>query len=131
MTTSSLGVKPFPVSMGEPRVLASAIGDDTLPGMIYLDYTIENPSMHFLTFSFTMEASEQFAFSGPKTTVIQLVPLSRHTVRYNLLSFKQGLWIQPQLVVVDTYFKKTLRVLSTEGMRSDKKGILVWVDANG
>ena len=131
VTTSSLAVKPFPVSMGEPRVLASAVADDTLPGMIYLDYTIENPSMHFLTFSFTMEASEQFAFSGPKTTVVQLVPLSRHTVRYNLLSFKQGLWIQPQLVVVDTYFKKTLRVLSTEGMRSDKKGILVWVDADG
>lgn len=76
-----------------------------------------------------MEASEQFAFSGPKTTVVQLVPLSRHTVRYNILAAKRGLWIQPQLVVVDTYFNKTLRVLPTGDMRADKKGILVWVDA--
>jgi len=85
--------------------------------------------MHFLTFNLTMEASEHLAFSGPKMKAVQLVPLSRHTVRYNLLAFKQGLWIQPQLTVVDTYFNKSLRVLPTDGMRADKKGILVWVDA--
>jgi hypothetical protein len=77
-----------------------------------------------------MEASEHFAFSGSKTTVVQLVPLSRHTVRYNILPAKRGLWIQPQLVVVDTYFNKSLRVLPTGEMRADKKGILVWVDAD-
>ncbi|KAL2000850.1 hypothetical protein VTN02DRAFT_2564 [Thermoascus thermophilus] len=130
-TTTSLAMPRFLVPMGEPRVLASATPSDTLPGFIHLDYTLENPSMHFLTFSLTMEASEQFAFSGPKTTVIQLVPLSRHTVRYNILSSKRGQWIQPQLVVVDTYFNKTLRVLPTGGMRMDKKGISVWVDADG
>lgn len=130
-TTTSLAMPRFLVPMGEPRVLASATPSDTLPGFIHLDYTLENPSMHFLTFSLTMEASEQFAFSGPKTTVIQLVPLSRHTVRYNVLSSKRGQWIQPQLVVVDTYFNKTLRVLPTGGMRMDRKGISVWVDADG
>lgn len=130
LTTSILEIPRFVVPMGEPRVLSSASASNSLFGLIHLEYTIENPSTHFLTFNLMMEASEQFAFSGPKTTVVQLVPLSRHTVRYNLLAAKRGLWIQPQLVVVDTYFNKTLRVLPTGDMRADKKGILVWVDAD-
>lgn len=129
-TVSTLDIPRFVAPAGEPRVLASATASDTLSGLIHMDYTLENPSTHFLTFNLTMEASEQFAFSGPKTTVVQLAPLSRHTVRYNLLAVKRGLWIQPQLVVVDTYFNKMLRVLPTEEMRLDKKGILVWVDAD-
>lgn len=129
-TTTTLGVSRFVVPAGEPRVLASSTASDTLSGLVHIDYTLENPSTHFLTFNLTMEASEQFAFSGSKTTVVQLVPLSRHTVRYNLLAAKRGLWIQPQLIVVDTYFNKMLRVLPTEDMRTDKKGILVWVDAD-
>lgn len=130
ITTTLLEIPRFVVPMGEPRVLASASTSSTLSGLIHLEYTLENPSTHFLTFNLMMEASEHFAFSGPKTTVVQLVPLSRHTVRYNVLAAKRGLWIQPQLVVVDTYFNKTLRVLPTGDMRSDKKGVLVWVDAD-
>lgn len=95
-------------------------------GLVHVDYVLENPSIHFLTFHVTMEASDQFAFSGPKTQAVQLVPLSRHTLRYRLLSTATGKWIQPQLVVVDSYFNKTLRVLPTEGMRGDKKGVWVW-----
>ncbi|EAW07923.1 uncharacterized protein ACLA_026400 [Aspergillus clavatus NRRL 1] len=129
-TTTTLPIPRFIVPTGEPRILASAVASQTLNGVIHLDYTLENPSTHFLTFNLAMEASENFAFSGPKTMVVQLVPLSRHTVRYNLLASKRGLWIQPQLIVVDTYFNKTLRVQPTEEMRSDKKGILVWVDAD-
>jgi hypothetical protein len=129
-TTSALAVPRFVVPGGEPRVLASAMASKALSGLLHLDCTIENPSTHFLTFNLAMEASENFAFSGPKAMVVQLVPLSRHTVRYNLLASKRGLWIQPQLLVVDTYFNKTLRVLPTEDMRSDKKGLLVWVDAD-
>ncbi|PYI01747.1 hypothetical protein BO78DRAFT_401122 [Aspergillus sclerotiicarbonarius CBS 121057] len=129
VTTSTLAIPRFVIPAGEPRVLASAKASNSLSGLVHLDYTLENPSMHFLTFNLSMEASENFAFSGPKTMVVQLVPLSRHTVRYKLLASKRGLWIQPQLLVVDTYFNKTLRVLPTEDMRSDKKGILVWVDA--
>lgn len=130
VTTSVLEIPRFVVPMGEPRVLSSASASSSLSGLIHLEYTLENPSTHFLTFNLMMEASEQFAFSGPKTTVVQLVPLSRHTVRYNILAAKRGLWIQPQLVVVDTYFNKTLRVLPTGDMRADKRGILVWVDAD-
>ena len=130
-TISTLSIPRFVAPMGEPRVLVSATSSETLSGFIHLDYTLENPSMHFLTFNLTMEASEQFAFSGPKAIAVQLVPLSRHTIRYNLIASKRGMWIQPQLVVVDSYFNKTLRVLPTEGMRADKKGVLVWVDADG
>lgn len=128
--TTPLAIPRFLVPIGEPRILASVISSETIPGFIHLDYTLENPSLHFLTFSLTMEVSDQFAFSGPKSTTVQLVPLSRHTIRYNLLASKRGQWIQPQLVVIDTYFNKTLRILPTEGMRSDKRGILVWVDAD-
>lgn len=130
VTTSILEIPRFVVPMGEPRVLSSASASSSLPGLVHLEYTLENPSTHFLTFNLMMEANEHFAFSGPKTTVVQLVPLSRHTVRYNILAAKRGLWIQPQLVVVDTYFNKTLRVLPTGEMGADKKGILVWVDAD-
>lgn len=120
-----LPVPRFVVPMGEPRVLAAATPSSTRPDFIQLDYTLENPSMHFLTFNLNMEASDQFAFSGPKTTAVQLVPLSRHTVRYHLLSTTKEKWIQPQFLVVDSYYNKTLRVLPTEGMKADKKGILI------
>jgi hypothetical protein len=130
VTTTVLDIPKFVVPMGEPRVLASATPSSNMAGLIHMDYVLENPSTHFLTFNLVMEASEHFAFSGPKTTVVQLVPLSRHTVKFNLFAAKRGLWIQPQLVVIDTYFNKTLRVLPTGDMKSDKKGVLVWVDAD-
>ncbi|KAJ5549782.1 hypothetical protein N7535_002276 [Penicillium sp. DV-2018c] len=128
--TTVLDIPRFVVPMGEPRVLASATPSSKMSGMIHMGYVLENPSTHFLTFNLVMEASEHFAFSGPKTTVVQIMPLSRHTVNFNLFAAKRGLWIQPQLVVIDTYFNKTLRVLPTGDMRSDKKGVLVWVDAD-
>ncbi|KAL4785094.1 Gryzun, putative trafficking through golgi-domain-containing protein [Aspergillus varians] len=129
LTVTTLEIPRFVIPAGEPRVLASAIPSHKISGLIHVEYTLENPSLHFLTFNLTMEASEHFAFSGPKTMVVQLAPVSRHTIRYSLLASKKGLWIQPQLLVVDTYFNKSLRVLPTGEMRSDKKGILIWVDA--
>ncbi|KAL1956987.1 hypothetical protein VTO42DRAFT_6476 [Malbranchea cinnamomea] len=127
-STTLLPVPRFVIPMGEPRVLAAATPSSTLPNFIHLDYILENPSLHFLTFNVTMEASDQFAFSGPKALAVQLVPLSRHTIRYNLLCHGTGRWIQPHLIVIDSYYNKTLRVLPTEGMRADKKGISVWVE---
>ncbi|KAI9790282.1 MAG: hypothetical protein M1816_005307 [Peltula sp. TS41687] len=115
---------------GEPRVLASVQYSSSVPGLIHLSYTIENRSMHQLTFSLVMESSEDFAFHGPKFGSLQLVPISRHTVRFNLFPTVQGTWIQPQLRVVDRGFNKTLRVVATEGVKTDKKGILIWVNAD-
>lgn len=84
--------------------------------------------MHFLTFEVNMEASEEFGFSGPKLRALNLLPLSRQTVRFNILPLVAGAWITPQLRVVDRYFNKTLKVQATDGMKLDKKGVMIWVD---
>ncbi|KAL9126475.1 MAG: hypothetical protein Q9217_004474 [Psora testacea] len=131
VTVTPLPVPELAVSFGEPRVLASACNGSSPPGVIHLDYVIENPSVYTLTFSLTMETSEEFAFSGVKSVTVRLVPLSRYSTRYSLLPLVKGSWISPQLRVYDTQFHKTLRVHSTEGMRSDRKGVSVWVDEDG
>lgn len=66
-----------------------------------MDYTLENPTSHFLMFDLTMEASEEFAISGPKLKSCNILPMSRQTVSYNLLPMMKGEWISPQLRVVD------------------------------
>ena len=112
----------------EPRVLASAYhgppGDSSL---LQLDITIENPSIHFLTFGLSMEPSDEFAFSGGKTTTLNLLPMSRRTTTYRLLPMVRGAYIRPGLAVRDKYFQKVLRIIPTEGMKIDKDGLLVWV----
>ena len=116
------------VPISEPRVLAWVTYSTEIPGMIHLHYTLENPSFHMLTWSLSMDASEDFAFSGPKAHSEQIVPFSRRTILFNLLPTVRKKWIQPQLRVVDRYFNRTLKVSATENMRMDKKGILVWAD---
>lgn len=122
---TALPISRFVTPMGEPRVLASATKSKALPGFIHVEYTLENPSLHFLTFKFIMEANDQFSFNGPKSLILQLVPLSRHTVHYNMLTKKKGGQIRPQLVVMDTYFNKALRILPTGNVNGDKKGLLL------
>ena len=125
-----VAVPELVIPFGEPRVLALARNEPGKEGFIQLEYIIENPSMYLLTFSLTMETSEEFAFSGAKNISLQLVPLNRHTIRYRLLPLVRGLWISPQFKVVDVHFNKTLRVHATEGIRSDAKGMFIWVDAD-
>lgn len=127
VTTSTLAIPRLHVPSSEPRVLATAYPSASVTSLIHLDYTLENPTMHFLTFELNMEASEEFGFSGPKLRALHLLPMSRQTVRYNILPLVGGAWITPQLRVVDRYFNKTLKVLGTEGMRVDKKGVMIWV----
>jgi hypothetical protein len=90
---------------------------------------LENPSTHLLSFSVSMETSDEFAFSGPKVKVLQLVPLSRAEIRYNLMPFAQGLWVHPYLRVTDTGFGQELKVVAVEGCQNDKKAVAVWIDA--
>ena len=124
-----LPIPEFVVPFGEPRVLASAHTNRAQePHIIELEYTIENPSMHVLTFSVGMDASEEFAFSGPKATAVQLVPLSRHTVRYTILPLRKAKWIAPVAKIVDVHWNKMLKPIATAGLRSDRRGVLVWVD---
>ena len=118
-------VLPF----GEPRVLASAGRVQGDAKVIPLDYTIENPSDHVLTFDLSMEASEEFAFSGCKARALQLVPLSRHTIRFNIMPLIHGAWISPSFRVWDTHFHQSLKIHGTGELKNDKKGISIWVDA--
>jgi hypothetical protein len=131
-TTTMLEIPRYLAPMAEPRVLLTAQPNVKAPiiGLRHLIFTIENPSMHFLTFSISMESSEEFAFSGPKATNVSLVPLSRHSVEYRIVSSKTSEWIRVKLGVVDAYFGKTLRINpANELVRSDKKhNVSVWID---
>ena len=128
LNISTLAVPRLLVSSSEPRVLASVSYSTKIPSMIHFDVTIENPSNHFLTFGASMEPSEKFAFSGTKQSTLQLVPLSRRTMRFRLLPGVRGEWVGPvQCVIRDRYFQKVLKIAPTEGMRVEKEGLLVWV----
>jgi hypothetical protein len=111
LNTTILAVPRLLVSSSEPRVLSSVSYSATIPSMVHLDVILENPSNHFLTFGLNMEPSEKFAFSGVKQTTLQLVPLSRRTMRFRLVPFVRGDWIGPiRCLIRDKYFQ----VRSTE-----------------
>lgn len=145
--TTTLAVPNLTIPAAEPRVLctvsqpsdAAEEGVDTAR----VTYTLENPSMHFLTFTLTMEASDAFAFSGPKYRALSLTPMSRMDVDYTLLIYEDdggeereidgqkrvGRWIAPVLRVTDAYFQKTLRIMDAGvDVKSDGKGgVMVWI----
>jgi trafficking protein particle complex subunit 11 len=132
LVISTLDIPRYVIPMSEPRVLLSKRLEATKnqPGLMHVQYTIENPSMHYLTFNLTMESSDEFAFSGPKSASFSLVPISRHTVDYRILARQGARWIRVSLGVLDAYYSKALRVSpASEGVKSDgKRGLLVWVD---
>lgn len=127
-----LAVPRLPIFNTEPRVLAS-VSYNKEPGkdqVILLALTIENASHHFLTFGLTLDPSDEFAFSGAKQTTLNLLPISRRSLTYRLLPLvKGGSWIRPNLTVRDKYFQKVLKIIPTEGVKTDKEGFLVWVPA--
>ncbi|KAI8635670.1 Gryzun, putative trafficking through golgi-domain-containing protein [Xylariaceae sp. FL1651] len=137
VNTTTLPLPRFYVTVSEPRVLAtvsysaSPAPSTTLSAtphqLLFLDITIENPSSHFLTFGLTMEPSDEFAFSGAKTTTMNVLPVARRSITYRLLPLIKGTWIRPTLVVRDKYFQKVLKIIPTEGMKNDKDGVLLWV----
>lgn len=133
LATTILPTPDLTISFGEPRVLASVqhspqrVKEEA--EFILLSYTIENPSTHVLNFEISMETSDEFAFCGPKTTTLQLVPVSRHAMRYHIMPLVRGKWITSELKVLDTHFQQVLRVHGTGGMRSGKRGASIWVDA--
>jgi hypothetical protein len=128
LTTTITPVPRLFVPLREPRVLAEAQLSKTIPGVIHLTYTIENPTNYFLTFALLMEANDAFAFSGPKQSGLQLLPMSRATVEYRVFPYSRGEWVRPSLKVVDRYFNKTLKTSpGGEGTAVDKHGLMVWV----
>lgn len=131
VNTTTLIAGNYLVLSTEPRVLATSLASPATAaqpeGLMHLDVTVENPSSHFLTFGLTMEPSDEFAFSGAKSTTVHLLPMSRRTVTYRLLPLVTGTFVRPGLVVRDKYFQKVLRIIPTEGMKIDKDGLLVWI----
>ena len=124
------------LSFSEPRVLVAHEKVKTsfkalpIPEVIDLVYTLENPSLHMLTFAIIMEADEDYAFSGPKSFTSQLLPTSRHTFKYRILPTKRGKWINPTLRVTDVNFNQTLKVLATGALKQDDHragGVLLWI----
>jgi hypothetical protein len=141
-TTTMLAVPSMTIPSAEPRVLCTAnVPANTEDEAITVSYTLENPSMHFLTFNLTMEANESFAFSGSKHRAVSLTPMSRLQVDYRLFVYpvdetalterqgQKGHWVWPALRVVDAYFQKTLRVLDAgDGIQSDDRGgVGIWI----
>ena len=124
-----LDLPELAIPFGEPRVLASAQHCGTSSSAILLDYVLENPSMHCLSFSVTMDANEEFAFSGPKAKSVELVPYSHDVIHYVLLPLVQSTWIYPKVKIVDVHWNKILKVNASSGIKSDKKGIAIWIEA--
>jgi len=125
--TTTLAVPTLALTSNEPRILVSASpmpNDDSF----ILECTFENPSMHLLALSVSLDPSGEYAFGGPKLTTLQLLPISRHTLRYVLQPLVYGVFVRPVLKVMDTYFKQVLRPMGTGRVKSDTNGILVWVD---
>ena len=149
--TTRLRVPRLTLPVSEPRVLCTLV--DTPPAKseddqwdATLHYHIENPSTHFLTFALSMEATEEFAFSGPKYRTLSLAPLSRHRIEYRIALQDQdngaplvdveeengtvGRWIWPSLQVIDSYYQKTLRVHpgSARVRFDEKQNIAVFIE---
>ncbi|KAF2486798.1 Gryzun, putative trafficking through golgi-domain-containing protein [Neohortaea acidophila] len=139
--TTQIPAPRLTIPVSEPRVLCTVTPADASPAV--LSYYIENPSTHFLTFVVTMEASEDFAFSGPKYQAISLAPLSRQQVEYRIVLHERedvkgsegdgGRWIWPVLQIVDSYYQKTLRVLpGGKNVKYDERqNVGVWISGGG
>lgn len=129
LTSTTLTIPPFTLPFSKPRVLLAASTTPPSP-LLHLAYTLENPSMHLLSFQLTMEASEDFAFAGPKQMGVQLVPLSRATVCFNVLPAKRGVWMRPVLRVLDVGFGQRVAILPADGCEGDGRGeVRIWIDA--
>ncbi|KAK5675092.1 hypothetical protein LTS10_012166 [Elasticomyces elasticus] len=131
IVTVNLVVPRLNLPSSEPRVLCTTLQKDSSNHNLTLQYHIENPSGHFLTFALTMEANEDFAFSGPKFRTLSVAPISRVCVQYRLLVHgvddgeESDRWISPVLQVVDSYYNKALRVHSGgPRVKIDEKGSL-------
>ena len=130
---TSLPIQRLIVRAGEPRVLACVQDVQSIPSAYRLSYWVENPSSYCLNFTIAMETREEFAFCGPKSHAMQLVPMSRQALSYILLPLVKGTWITPNIRVHDTIFDKILAVHGTEGIRNEDRSTTasLWIDAEG
>ncbi|KAL7274169.1 hypothetical protein RUND412_002951 [Rhizina undulata] len=131
-TRTTLTPPRLPIPAFEPRLLLTSSPIPSTPTstskIVSLTYTLENPTTYFLTFQLQMDANENYAFSGPKQVVMQLPPVQRVEVKYQLVVVKSG-WVMPGLRVVDRWFNKVLRCSpGGEGVVVRGGGVGVWVE---
>ncbi|KAK4560494.1 hypothetical protein LTR86_005691 [Recurvomyces mirabilis] len=130
--TTSITVPKLSLPTSEPRVLCTVIERKAHDDPVTVRYHIENPSNHFLTFAATMEANDDFAFSGPKYRTLSVAPLSRVHLAYHFLVHSDSSStehplerVSPVLQVVDSYYNRPLRIHSGgAGVQVDDKGRL-------
>ena len=115
---SRLELPRLSLASSEPRVLARQIPTSNAR-TIAIGYVIENPSVHLLTFNISIESSEEFAFSGPKSSTLHLTPLSRQEIKFLFMPFSEGAHIRPNVQVMDVYFNKFLGVIPTGSLRAE------------
>lgn len=100
----------------EPRVILDYEWIDS--SYLRLSYYIENATSHILTYSIGMGSSSIFAFEGPKSLSMRVMPFTRRLLEYELLPLKptgeEDLYI-PQLKIHDTFYKRTLVVIPANG----------------
>lgn len=125
INTSTLPLAKFLAPMSEPRVLLRASEVAERSGTYLLTYTIENPSMHFLTFNIAMTGGEDIAFSGSKLKTVSLVPISRYDLRYRIFTQKRKEWVKVHLDVLDAVFQQHLKIQPvSDNVRADKQGVV-------
>jgi hypothetical protein len=127
---SIIPVSPFILPPLEPRVVASAkhmpLNEKTPLTLISL--SLENPTLHPLTFDITTPSSETCAFSGPKQLAVTILPYSRTKVEYRVLALvEKGAWVDMLIKVTDRYFQREVDVLPGEALREGEKGSVKWL----
>lgn len=111
----------------EPRVLACQRPSES-KNSIVIEYVIENPSMHFLTFSISIESSENYAFSGSKQMTVNLTPFSRHGIKFLFMPLTSGTYIQPDVKITDVYFNKVLNIIPTGSLRAENGELKAYIE---
>jgi hypothetical protein len=92
-----------------------------------LTLSMENPTLHPLTFDVTAPSSDSLAFSGPKQQPVTVLPYSRTEVEFRLLPLMdRGTWVVFGIKVHDRYFVRDVPVLAGEGVKSSEDGGIRW-----
>lgn len=91
-----------------------------------LVYYLENATSHILSYDITMGTSHGFAFQGPKTLHLRVLPFTRHRLEYTMVALSSGNRKLPGLQVYDPNYKRTLMVIPAhDGIKSLKGELFI------
>ncbi|OLL26364.1 hypothetical protein NEOLI_002495 [Neolecta irregularis DAH-3] len=115
-----------------PTVLAE-LGQESpsLQDIIPITYHFDNPTYRTLDLLLNAESSEAVAYAGPRKLQFRLLPLSSHTLHYNLLPITLETSRLPLLRIIDTQTERALCVIGVgENLINDPNGIDIWYQRN-